>query len=370
MWRPRVKPEHRPVRHGTDRVRIGGIVPGIAADIRDPDGWVWALLGLLDGSRVVDQVVADLVHRFPTHPADEVREAIVDLDRAGYLEDAAEPAPTGLSAAELLRYERGLGMWRWMDRAAWSSSWKTQLLLRRSRVVVIGIGGVGCTAALDLVASGIGRLHCVEPDVVELSNLNRQILFTEGDLGRPKVQAAVQRLKEYNSDIHITGEQHRVDGPAAIRELAASSDVLLLAADEPQHIRSWANQACWATGTAWVHGGYHGPLVNIGVYRPSVGGPCYDCAYAAEREHIAAQPKRTFWTADTSPPHAASAVSAGIAGHLAAHAVMSLITGVPALRVNRQFGVSLVTLQDCYALGPDAPHPGCPTCGPHRARHR
>ena len=59
-----------------------------------------------------------------------------------------------------------------------------------------GVGGTGGAAARDLVASGVGHLHCVEPDVVELSNLNRQTLFREDDLGRPKLDAALAALRE------------------------------------------------------------------------------------------------------------------------------------------------------------------------------
>src|SRR5690348_13153100 len=98
MLRPRIKSEHRPVRHGDRRVRIGGIIVGIAADVLDPDGWVWALLETLDGSRTVDQVVADLVHRFPDKSTDKVRTDIDALVQAGYVEDAAESAPYDLSA--------------------------------------------------------------------------------------------------------------------------------------------------------------------------------------------------------------------------------------------------------------------------------
>ncbi len=95
MRRPKIKSGHQPFRHGEDLMRIGGIVRCIAADVRDPDGWVWALLETLDGTRTVDQVVADLVRRFPARSENEndVREALADFVEAGYVEDAFDPPP-------------------------------------------------------------------------------------------------------------------------------------------------------------------------------------------------------------------------------------------------------------------------------------
>jgi molybdopterin/thiamine biosynthesis adenylyltransferase len=363
MYRPRIKYGHRPVRLGDGWVRIGGIVPGVAADLPDPEGWVWALLELLGGTRTVDQVVADLVHRFPSRPADEIRSGIVELTQAGYVEDAAAPIPPGLSERERERYGRGQLLSRWMDRIPRRSGWDTQLLLRQARVTVVGIGGVGSAAALALVSSGVGWVHCVDPDVVEWSNLNRQILFVERDVGRLKVDAALERLRASNSDVTVTGEARRIEDPAGLAALAVECDVLLLAADQPAEIRSWANQACLGTGTAWVHGGYHGPLASMGLYRPGTG-PCYECGYAAERAHHAGRLERTVSSAGpVSPAHAANAVTAGITGLLAAHAVMSLITQAPPVGANRQYGVNLVTLRDIYVLGPTAPVPDCPACG-------
>ncbi|MEC3979888.1 ThiF family adenylyltransferase [Amycolatopsis sp. H20-H5] len=367
MQRPKIKNEHWPVRYGDDVVRIGGIVPGIAKNIPDPDGWVWALLGLLDGTRTVDQVVAELVHRFPAKPADEVhtevRVDLVKLVEAGYVEDAAELPPEGLTAGERERYSRGRALLGWMDLSVRQSSWDIQMRLRQARVVVVGVGGVGGVAALSLALSGVGELHLVEPDVVEMSNLNRQVLFTERDVGRPKVEAAVERLRYHNSDIAVTGAALTITGAAMLAALAARFDVLVLTADQPREIRSWANQACVRTGTAWVHGGYHGPWVNVGMYRPGTG-PCYDCAYVADREHQARLPPRTPAPCGRTPaPHPANAISAGIAGHRVAHAAMSLITGVPPLPANQEYGTSLVTFADSVVLGPSAPRPDCPACG-------
>ncbi|WP_308258571.1 ThiF family adenylyltransferase [Saccharothrix obliqua] len=358
-----MKHEHRPFLLGANEVRIGGRVPGIASVVHDPDGWVWALLAALDGTHTTEQVISDMARRFPDHAAADVRTALDELDAQGHLEDAAEPPPTDLSPSEQDRYSRGRALWRWMSRTPGAGSWAAQSALRSARVVVVGVGGVGSTAALALVASGVGQVHLVEPDVVELSNLNRQLIYTERDLGRHKAVAAVRRLRAHNREVRVTGERTAVDGPDVLRRLAAKCDVLLMAADTPSQIRSWTNRACRDTGTAWVHGGYHGPQVNVGVFRPGTG-PCYDCARRANQEHIESLPI-TPWPGGigSTAVNAANAVSSGIAGHLAAHAAMSLVTGVPALPVNREYGFNLVTLLDNVALGVEGPRADCPTCG-------
>ncbi|GLW93227.1 ThiF family adenylyltransferase [Actinokineospora globicatena] len=356
--RPRIKFPHRPVRFGEEWIRIGGIVRGIASDIHDPDGWVWALLEALDGMSTVDQVVADLVHRYPGRPEEHVREAIDDLVAAGYIDSCDRPI------ADDNRYSRGLHLTNWMTRTPDRSPWDIQLEMFRARVTVVGLGGVGATAALELACSGIGQLHCVDYDVVELSNLNRQVLYTEGDIGRAKSDVAVSRLRLHNSEVQVTGEQLYVDGPAVLTRLAAGCDVLVLAADYPSAIRSWTNRACLDTGTAWVHGGYHGPQVNVGLYRPGTG-PCQDCGQVARRLELAAGPRITHWSPGRNlrPSHAANAITAGMAGGMVAHAVMSLVTGTPALCVNSEYGLNLATLVDCQRIGLAAPHPDCPACG-------
>ncbi|QFZ18626.1 HesA/MoeB/ThiF family protein [Saccharothrix syringae] len=365
MLRPRIKYEHRPVRLGDGHVRIGGALPGVAATIPDPDGTVWALLVLLDGSRTVGQAVADLVHHHPDEPPDTVRAAIDTLAAAGYLEDADEPAPEGLTDADLERYGRGRALWRSMDTAPRTTSWHAQLALRRARVTVVGVGGVGSAAALALAQSGIGALHLVEPDVVELSNLNRQVLYTEHDLGRPKVDAAIEALRRHNSDVEITGERTTVDGTGVLRRLATGCDVLLMGADTPRAIRSWTNRACLATGTAWVDGGYRGPRVSVGVFVPGHG-RCRECARPAAQARTATPVAFRPGDAWEDGVHAVNAVSAGIAGLLSAHAVMSLITGIPRLQATRWVTYNLVTLRhaedDC-----EAPDPDCPACGPAAA---
>jgi molybdopterin/thiamine biosynthesis adenylyltransferase len=164
-----------------------------------------------------------------------------------------------------------------------SNGWQPIVKLRRARIAVIGLGGTGGTAALALAASSVGELHCVDGDKVELSNLNRQVLFTEADVGLPKASVAAQRLELLNSDIKITAAESLLDSEAGVRAVAENCDVLVLCADRPRAIVAWVNRACLAVGTPWIHAGYHGPVVTTGTYVPGRG-PCRECSRMSQRD--------------------------------------------------------------------------------------
>ncbi|WP_067370625.1 HesA/MoeB/ThiF family protein [Streptomyces olivochromogenes] len=413
LRRPRIKPEHRPYRTIDGNVRIGSVIHGIGAEIEDPQGWVWTLVETMDGTREPSAVVGEVLRAHPELPdltAEDARQAMADLLDAGFVEDAAAPVP--VSERERLRYSRGVPLLRWMDLGPRTSPWDAQLRLRRARVLLVGVGGTGGYAAQSLVASGVGRLHCVDPDVVELSNLNRQPLFRESDLGRPKVTAALATLRALNSDVTVTGERREIRHPADLAELIrtgapeaqsepkragtpqapnepnqaappqapndpkqagapevpypsrGSYDLLVLAADRPDDIRRWANRVCLAADLPWVDAGYRGPLVTAGVHVPGRGA-CWECLRAGEvaRRELRLAPGQDDGVASPHLPwNPATAVTAGLSGGLLAHAALALLTGVPALDPGFRFGMNLMLPGD-PVLQRSPRRPDCPVCG-------
>jgi molybdopterin/thiamine biosynthesis adenylyltransferase len=362
MRRPRVKPEHAPYRIGGNRIRIGGVSYGTAAEITDRAGWVWTLLQSMDGTRSPAGLVDEVARQHPGESRHEVRQGLDQLIEAGYVEDAGAPDPAGLTERDKQRHERARGYYRWLDLTPRRTSWEPQARLRQARVTVIGIGGTGGAAALALAAAGVGRLHCVDPDIVELSNLSRQVIYAEPDIGRPKAEAAVARLRALNTDIKVSGERLLVESVTHVRRLAEDCDVLLLTADQPPEVREWANQACLDVRRPWVDAGYHGPLVQVGHYVPGTGA-CRQCLFGVSWQELtdlgmnfSDAPRR--WEAVGA---ATAAVPAGISGYLSAHRVISLLTGVPPAAPGRIEAVNLAALDAPFTLT-RPPQPDCPAC--------
>lgn len=362
LMRPRVKPEHEAYRLSDSRIRIGGAVYGPASEIVDDSGVVWALLRALDGSRRVDEVVAAVVAEFPDQDPQTVTAGIATLTRAGFIEDTAVEAPHTLSERERQRYDRSRMYYRWVDTTGNVDTWRPQVALRTASVLVIGVGGTGGVAATALAASGVGRLHLVDCDTVELSNLNRQTLFREADVGLPKHQAAAAALRALNSDIEISSEHARITGAGDIAKLLPDHDLLVLAADTPGEIRAWANSACLDVNLAWVESGYHGPQVAVGIFRPGTGTGCYECIWLAEHERGRAKGSDRAYTVQRGGKNAVAAPSAGLSGYYAAHYALALITGIPAITGGQLRAMNLVDSAHTFVID-DPKRDDCPACG-------
>ena len=151
-----------------------------------------------------------------------------------------------------------------------------QQRLLSGSVLLVGMGGLGCPAAQYLAAAGVGRIGLIDDDVVAQSNLQRQILFTTADVGRPKVEVARERLSGLNPDVRIDAYQTRLDSSNAL-ELFAEYDVILDGTDNFP-TRYLTNDACVLLGKPNVHGSIFRFEGQASVFDASKG-PCYRCLY-------------------------------------------------------------------------------------------
>jgi adenylyltransferase/sulfurtransferase len=224
-----------------------------------------------------------------------------------------------------------------------------QRALLEARVLLIGAGGLGCPAAQYLAAAGVGTLGLVDFDVVDASNLQRQVLYATRDVGRPKVDVARERIEAANPDVAVVCHAERLTSSNAL-DIFSGYDVVLDGTDNFP-TRYLANDACVLLGKPNVHGSifrFEGQASVFDAKR----GPCYRCLYP-----------------EPPPPGLVpSCAEGGVLGVLPglialvqATETLKLVAGIGEPLIGRllQFDALEMSFQE-FRLRKD---PGCPMCG-------
>ncbi|MGB9105094.1 MAG: molybdopterin-synthase adenylyltransferase MoeB [Terriglobales bacterium] len=176
--------------------------------------------------------------------------------------------PVTLSKEEILRYSRHLIMPEvGMD---------VQTKLKAAKVLCIGAGGLGSPLALYLAAAGVGTLGVVDFDVVDFSNLQRQIIHTTADVGRPKLDSAAEKIKAINPYVEVRPFETRLTSANAL-DLFRQFDIVVDGTDNFP-TRYLVNDACVLTGKPNVYGSIFRFEGQVSVFATEAG-PCYRCLY-------------------------------------------------------------------------------------------
>ena len=226
---------------------------------------------------------------------------------------------------------------------------KGQKKLLESKVLVIGAGGLGSPSAFYLAAAGIGKIGIVDNDVVELSNLQRQIIHGTPDLGRPKTESAKETINKLNSDVEVVTYQKRLTSEN-IMNIIKNYDIVLDGTDNFP-TRYLVNDACALAKKINIHGSIFRFEGQATVIKP-FDGPCYRCLYP--------QPP---------PPGAVpSCQEAGVLGVLPG--IIGVIQAIEAIKIILGIGEPLIGRLLIYdALEMEFREvkvrrdPACPLCG-------
>ena len=225
-----------------------------------------------------------------------------------------------------------------------------QELLRQSRVLVAGVGGLGNVLAAYLAAAGFGYIRLVDNDLVEISNLNRQVVFQEVDVGREKTAAAKERLSLLNSEIRIEGINRAITDET-VDELVQGMDLIVDALDNFS-ARFILNRVSFSRRLPFIHGAVRGFFGQATTLIPGRTG-CLQCLFAK------------------SPPPETFSILGGTCGVIAsvqATEAVKVITGKGDLLADRLFfwdglhgEATTITVKR---------NPNCEVCGKHRLEER
>ncbi len=249
-----------------------------------------------------------------------------------------------LSAAEYSRYSRHLLLDNFDEQA--------QTRLSQAKVVLFGVGGLGCQVASSLVSAGLGELVLIDDDNVELSNLPRQWLFAESDIGIKKAHAARARLTAMHAAVTLRCITDYAD--TASRDAHLASSQLIIDCTDSVTSRLAINSLAMEHRMPLVSAAASGFIATASAFFPSETGPCYACP-----EYNSEQSQTCLEQGIFSPVVA-------IAGQLQASMTLSYLSGMqtPEWGALHHFnGQSLLMRRFSIQQNPD-----CPACAKHRRR--
>jgi len=311
--------------------------PGEAGDlvVRQPDRLDRALIdALARGACTIDELAEACGSARRV-----VSEKLDSLTSAGVLETVGGE-PVALPPDLAARFDRQLPYL-----AGFGDPGALQLRLRESTVAVLGLGGLGTWALGALAGAGIGRFVLVDDDVVEPSNLNRQVLYGAGDVGLPKADRAAAWLRRFDPDIRVAPHRRRI---ACADELAAvidGAELLVQTADSPPYgLVRWVDAACRALRIPYVLGGQRPPILRVGpMIVPGVTA-CFACRETLLRQEFALYDELSAQR-DRSPGRSTTlGPASGIAGTLVALEAMRRLLGADAAIQGRSLLIDMRTL--------------------------
>ncbi|MEZ4706915.1 MAG: molybdopterin-synthase adenylyltransferase MoeB [Caldilineaceae bacterium] len=228
-----------------------------------------------------------------------------------------------------------------------------QIKLLESKVLLIGAGGLGSPAAIYLAAAGVGTLGIVDFDTVDVSNLQRQILHGNKDVGRPKVESARDRIHDMNPDVKVIGHMEPITSANAL-DIIKDYDIVLNGSDNFP-TRYLVNDACQFLGKPLVDASIFMFEGQVTVYDPNDdSSPCYRCLYP-----------------DPPPPGEVPScaeggvlgVLPGIVGSLQAVEAIKMLAGIGEPLIGRLLMID--TLDMSFRTLKVRKNPECPVCGDH-----
>ena len=358
---PRVKPIYPVYRLDEETFRIGAQL-GITAEFEDSNGQLWTLVHLLDGSRNLQQVCEEMRSQYPDLSDHDIKDGISTLDQEGFIENASVHSDTESAQVN----ERYVGNVNYFSHYAGLSDNREdyQRVLEGSKVALFGLGGAGSNILAVLAATGIGQIVAVDYDRVERTNLNRQYLYREADIGSLKTEAASEIMATINSDLAFSTVTQKITSASEAFEIIQGMDLVICAIDEPPFLaQRIVNRASVRAGVPCVFAAMQVTRARVFSVVPKESG-CFDCLniHYALNDPQFTQQFQGFHQTNFDPPTIAFAPNIiQLCGAVAAEAVLtgyqSPITAGTQFELDFEAGTGHPLLS--WPRYPEK----CPTCG-------
>ncbi|PBB81249.1 hypothetical protein CK218_12860 [Mesorhizobium sp. WSM3879] len=300
--------------------------------------------------------LADVLSRAAPTPVESACLAIIDaLIAEGFVTE--RPTTLGSLKSDFDRFERELAYL-----AAWETGANTryQMLerVRSAKIGVFGLGGIGNWVVAGLVAMGFRKFCLVDPDIVEIHNLNRAILFSPADVGTKKVEAASAFIRRMDATSEISCNDILIDGSDACRRASSGCDLVISQIDKPlENIQHWVTRGCLEAGV---------PLLlvsslSVGPFMISRNCGCVGCYQASQMDRLSIAGRIEYVDPSYPRPESSICYRASITAGVACREVMAFISrGLDLTTRDRVWRMHEQTME--AELVPFSKRADCSTC--------
>jgi molybdopterin/thiamine biosynthesis adenylyltransferase len=353
MLNPAFKKTLHPIIRKESSIEV--IHNGQMIELDDLDGNLSKLLHLLDGTSSMEEIAKEL-----NISVQELGDVIEALDDLGIVEDIV--IPTTYSSTQIERYQSNFNYFS-SYASMNNSKYSMQEKLNQSKVAVLGLGGGSLTVSF-LAGLGIGEIVGVDYDTIERSNLNRQFLYNEDDIGRLKSTVADEKTRKINSDIKVKMYNREIKKYEDLLDIIEGCHAVISMMDQPNIIVDrWVNAACFTLGIPFYLGGFNAHKIRWDRTIPTCNEPCLDCKFI---ELIQMEPDSII-RLKTNYGRTFTGVNTGFAPNLAiltglfTSDVTKLITGISPL-MKPIISIDTTTMEISQDNIKTTKKPYCPTC--------
>lgn len=336
--------------------------PGIAIEIADDNNFIRKVCEEMDGKKTVEEIYFNLKINYPQEVI-YLDDLLTVLNNEKLLEDTTVSKSTSFTPYEINRWSRNIEFFNSYCKAT-ENKYQLQERLNKARITVLGLGGVGSNVIYNLAAMGVKNIRGVDCDVVELSNLNRQIMFDEKDIGKDKASLVSKRINSFSPATNIEVIHKRITSSSQIAEIILDQDLVVAAIDHPRdQIMDWINDACVKNSVPFICGSLDSDIITCFSIIPGQTG-CIECW---KKNKVGKQLlfqdilKADTFVASNNPNVAIMPMISIVTGIISSE-ILKLVTRIAdPLSLGKLYSYNFITAES-KILEQWQPHPECSTC--------
>ncbi|SFS46811.1 HesA/MoeB/ThiF family protein [Marininema halotolerans] len=335
---------------------------GVAGIIPDPSGSITLLVQSMNGKHTLDDLVQIVQKQFPEIPREDILTSIQALNQEGYIEDASIE-PSQLKDYDRERYKANINFFS-LFTSLEESKYAIQEKINNCKISLLGVGGLGSQILYHLAALGFHNIRALDFDRLELSNFNRQLLYSESDVGQLKTEMALKRINQFNPNVNLSITNCKIGKPEDVYQHIEGTEYVVCVADKPTlYIQNWVNEAVVKAGLPMVSGGV---LNTRGRFYSMIPGEtgCVQCHVDSKKhsDHQFERQLNFMEGMDFQRNNAAISPNVAILAGAMVNELLKLVTGFPKpIALGKMMEINFFTL-DTKEISRWEKNSTCPIC--------